>query len=314
MSTENKSLCAAFWQHTNIRPGDRVYPCCRFKASIKKFDGDLENILDSKEYKNLQNLSKQGKKINGCEKCYYEEEIGHKSLRQEFNEKYSFEKKLTYLEIGMDNLCNMACDGCNSEFSTQWMAIEKEKYGKPLHGHLKVADINKIPESVEKILFLGGEPLLTDKHLSLLKTHPQPSKCHVVYNTNTSIIPNKNCTDLWSNFAKVSFIASIDGYKEANEKVRKGSDWKQTVNFLEWTIDNGYDLQINSVIHKNNLFEMFKLEKFIKNYTPNWYVNVLTYPFELDIKNTPNSELEKFKLKLEKSDIPNKEFITNHIN
>lgn len=314
MSMENKSLCAAFWQHTNIRPGDRVYPCCRFKSSIKKFDGNLETLLDSKEYTTLRNLSEQGKKIKGCEKCYYEEEIGHKSLRQEFNETYGFEKKLTYLEIGMDNLCNMACDGCNSEFSTQWMSIEKEKYGKPLHGHLTVSDIKFIPPTVEKVLFLGGEPLLTDKHLSLLETHTQPENCHVVYNTNTSIIPNSHCTDVWSNFAKVSFIASVDGYKEANERVRSGSKWDQTVKFLEWTLVNGYDLQVNTVLHKNNLFEVFRLENFIKNFTPNWYINVLTYPTELDIKNASSLELEKFKVELEKSTIPNRDFIKNHLN
>ena len=81
------TFCSAFWKHTNIRPGGRVYPCCRFKHSIGQSDGDLEKVLHSDAYKKLRKLSASGERIRGCEKCYYEESIQHKSLRQEFNEK-----------------------------------------------------------------------------------------------------------------------------------------------------------------------------------------------------------------------------------
>ena len=80
---DNGTKCSAFWKHTNLRPGDRIYPCCRFKNSIADFNGDIENILSIPEYKELRRASLAGEKINGCEKCYYEESIGHKSLREE---------------------------------------------------------------------------------------------------------------------------------------------------------------------------------------------------------------------------------------
>ena len=124
--------CSAFWNHTNIRSGNRVYPCCRFKRSIDTFDGDVDNVLHSDAYKDLREQSAKGEFIKGCEKCFYEEKIGHKSLREEFNEKYTMDKvELKFLEIGFDNLCNLTCDGCNSEFSTSWIVKEKEIYGAP---------------------------------------------------------------------------------------------------------------------------------------------------------------------------------------
>lgn len=311
---ENKTICSAFWKHTNIRPGNRIYPCCRFKSPVTEFDGDISKVLNSETYIRLRDESAQGRKISGCEKCYYEEEIGHKSLRQEFNEQYDTETvELKYLEIGIDNLCNMACDGCNSEYSTKWIEKEKTMYGKAKHDYLSINEVSAVPDSVEKILFLGGEPLLTKRHLDILKLHNNPKICRVFYNTNASTIPDQKCLDVWKNFDDIKFIASLDGLGEVNEQVRHGSKWTETVSFLDWCRDNDYELSINSVIHRNNLFNVLDMKEFVDDYTDDWYVNVLTYPRHLDIKTHDKETLDAFLIDLEKADIPNKEFIRNHI-
>ena len=307
--------CSAFWKHTNIRPGNRVYPCCRFKHSIGSFDGDIGSVLQTYEYKELRRASEAGEWISGCEKCYYEESIGHKSLRQEFNEKYSAETvKLEYLEIGIDNLCNMACDGCNSEFSTRWIAKEEKLYGKSKHKFLESSEIDNVPDSIKKILFLGGEPLLTEKHLSVLEKHSNPSICDLVYNTNGSIIPDKNCVTEWQRFRSVSFILSIDGYGSVNDKVREGSKWQEILDFIEWCESNQYDFEVNTVVHKNNLFSLADLSDFVWQHTDKWYVNVLTYPQHLDIVTLDEKTLDKFIDSLKGKKIPNYNFIENHIN
>ena len=46
--------CAALYNHTNIRGGNRVYPCCRYKTPIQSFDGDVGNMLQSKQYVKLR--------------------------------------------------------------------------------------------------------------------------------------------------------------------------------------------------------------------------------------------------------------------
>ena len=51
----------------------------------------------------------------------YEEDNGKKSLREKFNETYDMETiGLEYLEVGLDNICNLTCDGCWAEFSSSW--------------------------------------------------------------------------------------------------------------------------------------------------------------------------------------------------
>lgn len=306
--------CSAFWKHTNIRPGNRIYPCCRFKKSIRKFDGDIKNVLYSEQYQELRRASEAGEWIRGCEKCYYEESIGHKSLREEFNEKYDADDiGLEYLEIGIDNLCNMACDGCNSEFSTRWIAKEEKQFGKAKFKKLESQQVTSVPSTVKKILFLGGEPLLTDKHIELLEKHPKPENCDVVYNTNCSIIPNDNCLSIWSKFKSISFIASLDGYGKVNERVREGSDWERCVEFLDWCYLNGYAFEVNTVLHTNSWHSIGDLSKFVRHYTDKWYVNVLTFPEQLDIINLGEQEKQKLIYIVDKHQIPNADFIKNHL-
>lgn len=307
--------CAAFWQHTNIRSGGRIYPCCRFKTPIAQFDGDLSNVIHSQEYKELRELSSAGEKIHGCEKCYYEESIQHKSLRQEFNEKYSTEFiDLKYLEIGLDNLCNLTCDGCNSEFSTSWIAKEIKLKGKADYGYRTVGEINNIPEELTEILFLGGEPLITKAHLDLLKKIEVPQNVKITYNTNAMFTPDQECIDMFDKFLKVKFIVSIDGVGSVAETVRGGTKWNQVVAFIEWVKEKGYHLEFNTVVHKNNWHDIENIFNFCNQYNDKWYINVLTYPTTLDVCNISNKDKEKFIATVKRLDLPNKDFILNHIN
>ena len=307
------TICSAFWKHTNIRPGGRIYPCCRFKMSIGSTDGDLENVLNSDVYKMLRNRSLNNEKIVGCEKCYYEESIGHKSLREEFNEKYDTNSVgLEYLEIGIDNLCNLVCDGCNSEFSTSWRAKEIREQGSAKYDYLTVDTITSIPTTVNKILFLGGEPLITKRHLEVLKLVKDPSKVNLVYNTNAMYMPDLETESVWTNFKSVRFIVSIDGVDAVAERVRGGTKWTQVTEFVDYAYNN-YDLEFNTVLHINNYQDISNIANYIKEYNADWYVNVLTYPKHLDIVNLDEEQKNKIIDDVLFYNIPNKDFIINHL-
>jgi MoaA/NifB/PqqE/SkfB family radical SAM enzyme len=306
--------CSAFWNYVNVRPGDRVYPCCRFKKPVATFKGDLEQIINGPEYIELRERSEAGEFIPECQKCYNEEALGHESLRQRLNKQYTTDTPaIKFLEIGMDNLCNLVCDGCNSEFSSSWIIKEKELYGKPLNKKLGISEVTNIPNSVEKILFLGGEPLITDKHLSVLELHNNPSNCNVIYNTNCSYIPTDKCKEKWDNFNSVHFILSIDGVAEINEKVRGGSVWQDTLNFIEYCTINNYTFEFNTVLHRNNWFDLSNLINFMEEYNRDWYINLLTYPKHLAIDTLSTTELHNFLQKAEFLTFPNKTYILNYV-
>lgn len=295
--------CAAFWHHTNIRNDNNIFPCCRFKTPIQKFDGDVVNILNSAEYKALR--EHEGP-IAGCAKCDYEETLGKKSLRQEFNEQYDTEiVKLEFLEVGLDNICNLTCDGCWDEFSSAW-AKKSQSSIIVRTSH----DIKELPASVNKILFLGGEPLMSTRHVKLLKVANR-SELDVTYNTNGTFLLDTDTIELLKECKHVKFILSIDGYGVLNELVRSGSHWPDILKFIEQIKQLKFELVIHTVIHLNNWHGLTELEKFVKGVGVKWTTNILTYPHKLDIVNIADPTV--FFKTIEGLDLPNKKYIIDHV-
>jgi MoaA/NifB/PqqE/SkfB family radical SAM enzyme len=109
---------------------------------------------------------------------------------------------------------------------------------------------------------------------------------------------------------------SIDGVGEVAERVRGGTKWNKVLQFVDYVYEAGYELQFNTVLHKNNHFDIKNIAEYVKQYDPNWYnwyINVLTYPEHLDIKNLEKTEqLSLIDVALFE-DLPNKDFITNHL-
>jgi len=306
-----ESKCAAFWHHTNIRSGDRIFPCCRFKSSIAKFDGNISQVLFLKEYDELRKQSVDNIPIKGCEKCYYEESIGKKSLRQEFNETYDCETiSMEYLEIGFDNICNLTCDGCYEEFSSSWSKLKYPDAEKTIHIK-STTEIIEVPSSLKKILFLGGEPLMTNRHQKFLNVVKDKFDIEIVYNTNGTFLLDKDTTILLEQFKKVSFIVSIDGFKDLNEQVRRGSKWDQIDEFIKQIKTTKFDLSVNTVLHINNWFGLKELEKYIKEINVPWSVNFVTYPKHLDIINVKEKQILIDLLKSIKT--VNLEYIIKHV-
>ena len=297
--------CAAFWKHTNIRGDNRIFPCCRFKSPVAVFDTSISNILESDVYEKLRQSDVS--KMPECSKCMHEEANGKKSLRQEFNEKYDTDSvELKFLEIGFDNICNLTCDGCWSEFSSAWAKKETGKLS-----YTELDEITEVPDTIEKILFLGGEPLMTNRHESFLRRISQPERVEVIYNTNGTFILKDNIVDLLEKFKNVTFILSIDAYGELNDKVRSGSKWQDIINFITQIKQLGFALEVNSVLHLNNWHGIVDLEKFIKGIEVEWTVNVLTYPQHLDIANYKDKN-EIVDL-IKQTSIPNKDYVINHL-
>lgn len=306
--------CSAFWNHTNIRSDNRIFPCCRFKTPVATFTGNVDEILHTEEYKQLRNKSLQGEHIAGCEKCYYEESLGKTSLRQTFNKIYNIEKvELKDLEIGFDNICNLTCDGCFVEFSSAWghklnPNVSKKYFVKSTH------EFYNLPDNLCKVTFLGGEPLMTNRHKTFLEKLSNKQNIEVVYNTNGTFLLDVDFIQLIKQFKNVKFSVSIDAYGERNNAVRQGSAWCDVVNFIDQLQQHQFDFHIHTVLHKNNLLDIFDLEQWITSNNYSWTTNILTYPSELNITNCSAEIKKQFLNQLANSNIPNKIYIQEHLN
>jgi sulfatase maturation enzyme AslB (radical SAM superfamily) len=313
MKKDNGTICSAFWHHTNIRGDDRVFPCCRFKTPTAFFTGKITDILTSEEYNKLREQSAAGIPLEGCSKCYHEEQLGKESLRQQFNKEYTTDTvELEYLEIGFDNVCNLTCDGCFDEFSSAW--AKKNNPTVPKRELItRTKDIKTVPDTVRKIMFLGGEPLMTTRHRKLLKAVKNKHLVSVSYNTNGTFLLDNETIELLDEFKLVNFIVSIDGFGALNDRVRSGSNWNDVLKFIDQVDDLDFDISVHTTIHKNNWFGLEDLQKFTKRMCLPWTTNVLTFPKELDIIGLTAEDKNELIGILETVDVPNKEYILEHI-
>ena len=302
--------CAAFWNHTNLRSGNRIFPCCRFKTPVQEFNGDLEKILHSDEYAALRNADVST--LPDCAKCMHEESIGKESLREQFNKQYSMDKvTLQYFEVGFDNICDLACDGCWSEWSHTW-ALKDNPTAKPKQVIVSTEYLFNIPDSINKVLFLGGEPLMTNRHRRFLEKIEHLENLEVIYNTNGMHKLQKEDYNILKKCKSVKFIVSVDGYGSLNEKVRSNSVWNKVVDTIN-EIAESFDLVIHTTIHKNNWHGLVDLYDWISKNNYKWTTNILTYPKHLDVSNLTDVEKKKFTNNLNEYNIPNSNYIKEHL-
>lgn len=304
-----ETKCAAFWKHTNLRSDNRIFPCCRFKQPVQAFDGDLISVLTSAEYQELRRKSENNEYIAGCKKCYDEEELGKRSLRQEFNETYDTDTvELKFFEVGFDNICNLTCDGCWEEFSSSWgkkINLKNELIVR------STTEIEFIPDTIDKILFLGGEPMMSSRHKRFLKKFKDLSNLTVIYNTNGTFMLDTETIELLLMCKNAEFIVSIDAYGSLNNKVRSGSVWQDILNFLEQLTSYKFNFRIHTVIHLNNWMGLKDLANFINKNGYRWSTNILTYPLHLRLNTA--EDIKQIKEYIQHLEIPNKNAVMNFL-
>lgn len=306
--------CAAFWKHLNLRSGNRVFPCCRYKTSEATFHGDFDAVINSTRWQELRKLSEQGTPLAGCQKCYHEEKIGKTSLRQRFNQDYDTDSvTIEFLEIGFDNICNLTCDGCGPEFSTAWAM--KEDPGTTFKMAVNdTVDIDTVPATITKILFLGGEPLMTNRHQRFLEKITNPQDVSVTYNTNGTFALDRRAQQTLSKFRQVEFIVSVDGIGELNDRVRSGSRWADIEDFVYKSIALGFKTTIHTTVHANNWQGLQEIHTWTKEKNIPWSLNVLTYPPQLDIRNLPSVEKQSMSELIVSLPEDTRIYLQNHLN
>ena len=269
------AFCILPWIHMHPWPDGRVFTCCLSEHHSPI--GNL-NEMDLDECYNSDNMKKfrldmlNNKKISNCTRCYELEDIGHDTLRKRSNSEFIEEKfayhnnkaeivqqtnedgsvdkvHLTYMDIRFSNICNMRCRTCGPDLSSQWFedAVDSKFNRTPTQKILQIRKGNTAfmeqfdpyLDTVEKIYWAGGEPLIMDEHWYIMNKLVEMGRTkketpmRIFYNTNFSKLTYKDqdAIELWKNFDEVSVGASLDGRKEnIYAKVQYGVRLLQTEN------------------------------------------------------------------------------------
>jgi radical SAM protein with 4Fe4S-binding SPASM domain len=298
--TQSDTFCMLPWMHMHAFPDGRAYPCCL--ADYWHPVGDLRKntmaeVWNQDAYKTMRKNMLEEKSCKECTKCYEQERHGAFSMRNDSNRNYGHliketndthadgkhpDFRIRYWDVRFSNLCNFSCRSCGPIFSSNWYNDHVKLYNrKPdvLGREMlrveyttgneddMIAQMMPHVPHLEQVYFAGGEPLIMKEHYFLLEKLIEAGKTDIrlQYNTNFSELrfKDKHVFDYWRHFKNVSVGASLDGIGAQAELVRRGTDWKQTVENRERMIQEvpHVDFYVSSTVSAMNVLHVLDFHK-----------------------------------------------------
>lgn len=274
------TLCPIPWMHLNFEPDGKVIPCCLTSMS-GYFAGDLktdsiEQIWNSENMKSLRKQMINGEEPNICGKCFNKERaVGTSSRKLHLRwaspivdkiptitkeDGTCTEMNLLYWDFRFSNVCNFKCRSCGPRYSSAWVPDAKKLgYAHNQEKVWAIEAVNNKPnydfiydhiDTVQRIYFAGGEPLMMPEHWQILDLLHSKKRFNVAiqYNTNLStlIYDKKNVLDYWRDWDmyKLQIMPSIDEVGARAELIRSGTVWNKVEQNLQ-TISSLPNLSVN---------------------------------------------------------------------
>ena len=326
--TQSDTFCMLPWMHMHAFPDGRAYPCCL--ADYWHPVGDLRKntmaeVWNQDAYKTMRKNMLEEKSCKECTKCYEQERHGAFSMRNDSNRNYGHliketndthadgkhpDFRIRYWDVRFSNLCNFSCRSCGPIFSSNWYNDHVKLYNrKPdvLGREMlrveyttgneddMIAQMMPHVPHLEQVYFAGGEPLIMKEHYFLLEKLIEAGKTDIrlQYNTNFSELrfKDKHVFDYWRHFKNVSVGASLDGMGAQAELVRRGTDWKQTVENRERMIQEvpHVDFYVSSTVSAMNVLHVLDFHKEWSRLglieAKDWNINICQSPewYRIDI-------------------------------
>jgi len=251
MDDKNKDkFCIMPFLHMEIQTQGGVFSCCHSHSpeEVGNLHSDsLESIWKGKTLKSFKEnfLNGKARDLKHCEDCFFFESLDATSWRQVQNKNWKLLEDQAIageinqplsLGVRFSNLCNFACRTCKPSTSTGWFRDAsflnpRGEYHKiestPKHTSV-LEQIDPFIDNLQHMYISGGEPLLEEEHYLLLETLLKRNPdIELSYDTNLSGLTFKNwdVVELWKGFKKIDLSASIDGFGQKGEFIRKGLDW-----------------------------------------------------------------------------------------
>ncbi len=238
IDTNSKTYCPLIFHGIYVeRAGNGAYqiaPCC-----ISKKSQVLTQTIDfvNNRYLNvIRTAANNNVRAPQCQSCWVVEDNGGESRRQVYMDRFKENQATTPELISLDYntlpICNAKCIICGPYFSSAWIQdAQLLKLGS--RGAITIIDKeqNQLDgldlTQLKSVYFNGGEPLLTNDHVTILTQLQNINEVAVSYNINGSCYPTEDVLQLWSKAKEVTLSLSIDGINEQFEYIRNPLIWKQ---------------------------------------------------------------------------------------
>jgi len=147
-----------------------------------------------------------------------------------------------------------------------------------------VGHLVELMEHVDELEFAGGEPLMDPIHYRVLESVKHPENVTLKYSTNLSIMKlgKTNVIDLWKKFKSIKLTISIDGHRDLNHMIRRGSDWdllKSNIELVKRELNNLDVIKGTTCISGMNAMELgATAEAIVYELGVNWHTSRVQWP------------------------------------
>jgi len=339
------NICALPFTAVHFRSTGKIGPCCDFNEKYM-FDGfDTGKYLESESLKDTKDTFLRGEWPKGCITCKIQEErTGHSRRLQETPnflghlptntlEPYMLTEfnKLFYLNLGLNNKCNLGCIMCSSSNSSFLMHEMHQNsahflkegtsndtniytndpvYENPFNTRMTDEQIDDLVNMIDidhkatRITFHGGEPSIMKEPYDILtkiKERNIQDKVIVSFNSNFNQY-NEKWFEAVSEFESQALI-SLDAIGKQGEYIRWPSNWNIIEsNILRFKESYGSKVRITicPTIQILNVLHLCDLNKWcLENDLELTFNGILQWPNILSISNLPNNLKENLKKELE---------------
>jgi radical SAM protein with 4Fe4S-binding SPASM domain len=270
-----KNFCIAPFVQLTTHPTGSFSPCPYLGGTT--WAPQYPTIRERWQSPELQSLREDflsNKQAQCCERCWYEESCGKRSLRQRLydvsdgSSDYGFAQTANFAEnlaqrisdqsylkapkvltIKNGNVCNARCRSCHPGDSNRWIRDAEQLHeltGKKYYNinqqernwsDLQVAEIIDIAANIDRLELFGGEPLYNKQVKTILDTlasNRSAENITLYINTNGSVNWLEKCPSILA-FKMIEIGVSIDGIQQRFNYIRNGVNWTELVhNVSSW--------------------------------------------------------------------------------
>lgn len=213
----------------------------------------------------LKESFQQGRWPSECRRCQTTEVANGHSIRLDATKRDAILDKFDtdYLILGgvLDNICNSACQSCNSKLSTKIGSLHGRDYPRINNYHL----LSRIPmDRVLEIDLNGGEPAASGNYQNLLENLPPAIKLLRVNTNGSRLLPNIG--KILEQGIQVIITLSLDGIDRVHDYVRWPIKWNNYVRVVEeyQTLRKNHHnlrLQTWTTVHALNLADFDNIKR-----------------------------------------------------
>ena len=148
----SKTFCVLPFTHLNIKQKGKISACWRYPGKIGDYSKQtLQEIWNDTEIKKIRKALLNDERYHGCKSCWDMEDSGIVSTRQQHTafpqrnqqdiesiiaDDYTMPiSELQHIEIRFDNICNLMCRHCSSDYSSKWHAAVQQDARVPPGRH-----------------------------------------------------------------------------------------------------------------------------------------------------------------------------------